>query len=92
MNFIGRQESFYIQSSLLLLSSMTAAMSSMLPLVLSDLWTTAVLVLLYIFAYDILRWRSRNPQFSGPRGLPIVGNLRQLNNVSPERLRQWSKR
>ena len=50
-----------------------------------------ILVLIYLVSNELARWYARIPRFPGPRGLPIVGNLWQLKDFSPERLRQWSK-
>ncbi|EXJ57878.1 3-hydroxyphenylacetate 6-hydroxylase [Cladophialophora psammophila CBS 110553] len=43
--------------------------------------------------YELVRWNSRIPKFSGPVGLPIVGNLWQLRGKDiPEQYRVWSRK
>ena len=54
------------------------------------------LTLLTVFGlvlYEVARWTARVPKFDGPRGLPIVGNLWQIQSKdAPEQYRLWSKK
>lgn len=52
--------------------------------------TVLILSLLFL-ANELYRWSIRVKGISGPRGLPIVGNLSQIQHVSPpEQYRLWS--
>ena len=45
-----------------------------------------------LVSYEIVRWFGRIRRFSGPVGLPIVGNLLQIQGKdAPEQYRVWSK-
>ena len=53
---------------------------------------TLALAAIVLVAYEIVRWFGRIPGFSGPIGLPIVGNLMQIQGKdAPEQYRVWSK-
>ena len=62
---------------------------------LSHVITFVVLLLTFaaFITYELVRWSARVRGFSGPRGLPVVGNLRQIQGKdAPEQYRLWSKR
>ena len=46
--------------------------------------------LTYLIANEIVRYRARNHNFSGPRGRMLVGNLPDIAVNAPERFRQWA--
>ena len=46
----------------------------------------------YVVVTEIYRSKIRLPRIPGPTGLPIVGNLYQLNPDPAETLHQWGKR
>ncbi|KAL4962463.1 cytochrome P450 [Aspergillus stella-maris] len=47
--------------------------------------------LLYVSVNEIVRWTCRIKGLPGPRGLPLVGNLRDINRTfSAEQYRKWS--
>ena len=50
------------------------------------------LVLIGLVISEISRLWARLPNIPGPTGLPVVGNLLQLNPDPSERFRQWSKK
>lgn len=49
------------------------------------------LVLSYLLCNEVVRYKARLAQFNGPRGLPIVGNLHQLQTNAAQRYREWAK-
>ncbi|KAF2159022.1 hypothetical protein M409DRAFT_30557 [Zasmidium cellare ATCC 36951] len=59
---------------------------------LQGLTAAFTLLLIYLIVNEIFRWRAENPGFNGPRGLPIAGNLLQLQVNAPEILRRWSEK
>jgi 3-hydroxyphenylacetate 6-hydroxylase len=48
--------------------------------------------ILVFFVYELNRLSVRVPQFEGPFGLPVVGNIWQLGRDPPEQYRQWAKK
>ena len=52
-----------------------------------------VTIVLSLLAYEIARWVVRVPNFSGPRGSPVVGNLWQIyGKDAPLQYRDWSRK
>jgi 3-hydroxyphenylacetate 6-hydroxylase len=50
-----------------------------------------VIVVLLFLANELYRWSLRVKGIPGPKGLPIVGNLRQIKHISPsEQYRLWA--
>ena len=50
------------------------------------------LVSIVLVVYELIRWSGRIRGFSGPMGLPVVGNLLQIQGKdAPEQYRVWSK-
>ncbi|EXJ78625.1 3-hydroxyphenylacetate 6-hydroxylase [Capronia coronata CBS 617.96] len=47
---------------------------------------------LYLIFTEIQRVRVRIPGFSGPSGLPMIGNIHQIRNNAAEQYRLWSKK
>ncbi|KAF2158853.1 hypothetical protein M409DRAFT_71413 [Zasmidium cellare ATCC 36951] len=51
----------------------------------------AILLLIWLFAHEYVRCKSRIPGFKGPFGLPILGSLRDIQRGNaPWIYRQWS--
>ncbi|KAL4876205.1 cytochrome P450 [Aspergillus karnatakaensis] len=51
-----------------------------------------ILLATYIVFNEVLRWSKRIKGLKGPRGLPLIGNLRDVNKqFSAEQYRQWSE-
>ncbi|EOD51687.1 putative cytochrome p450 phenylacetate protein [Neofusicoccum parvum UCRNP2] len=50
-----------------------------------------LLFLAYVIATEFTRLRVRIPGFSGPTGLPLVGNIHQIRVNAAEQYRLWSK-
>ncbi|KAK2735969.1 hypothetical protein FQN57_001042 [Myotisia sp. PD_48] len=65
-------------------------------LLVSPLQSCAAAVLLvpclYLLFNEYIRASARIPGFDGPRGLPLVGNLRQIRVNAAEQYRLWSKK
>ncbi|KAK8250203.1 cytochrome P450 [Phyllosticta capitalensis] len=61
-------------------------------LIRTALYTPILLLLSYVFLNEVFRLRARIPGFSGPPGLPIVGNIHQIRVNAAETYRLWSKR
>lgn len=51
----------------------------------------AALALLYIAATEAYRLKARIPDYGGPTGLPIIGNIHQIRVNAAEQYRQWAK-
>lgn len=51
----------------------------------------AASALLYLIITEIQRAQVRIPGFSGPSGLPMIGNLHQIRVNAAEQYRQWAK-
>ncbi|KAF2083276.1 cytochrome P450 [Saccharata proteae CBS 121410] len=58
----------------------------------SSLLAFLLLPLTYFLINEYVRIRARIPGFSGPRGLPIIGNLHSIRENAAEQYRQWSFR
>lgn len=39
----------------------------------------------------VIRFQAMLPKFGGPKGLPIVGNLHQLQTNAAQKYREWAK-
>lgn len=50
-----------------------------------------LIVLSYFVANEAVRARARIPHFDGPQGLPVVGNLYQLQTNAAQKYREWAK-
>lgn len=46
----------------------------------------------YVVINEFIRSTARVPGFKGPRGLPLIGNLRQIQVNASEQYRIWSKK
>ncbi|KAL3458116.1 cytochrome P450 [Aspergillus heterothallicus] len=66
----------------------------MFPVLVLGLKALGLLVVVFSFYLvfnEIIRYRNRLTGLKGPRGLPVIGNLRDINNTfSAEKYRQWS--
>ncbi|KAL2840215.1 cytochrome P450 [Aspergillus pseudoustus] len=52
---------------------------------------SVALLALYVVLNEFVRYKNRLTGLKGPRGLPLMGNLRDLNRTfSAEKYRQWS--
>ncbi|KAK3717675.1 hypothetical protein LTR37_005742 [Vermiconidia calcicola] len=60
-------------------------------LILTTLAFALLIVLSYVVLTELYRSKLRIPNIPGPTGLPIVGNLYQLNPDPAETLHQWTK-
>lgn len=49
------------------------------------------LLVVYIFANEIVRSRRRIPGLKGPRGWPIIGNLREVRVDAAQKYRDWAE-
>ncbi|KKK24395.1 hypothetical protein P175DRAFT_0431036 [Aspergillus ochraceoroseus IBT 24754] len=59
---------------------------------LRSLTVAAIAVpILYIIINEFIRASVRIPGFTGPRGLPLIGNLAQIRKNAAEQYRIWSK-
>jgi 3-hydroxyphenylacetate 6-hydroxylase len=52
--------------------------------------TFAIFAVLYVLLTEIYRHSHRIPHFSGPPGLPILGNIHQIRTNAAEQYRLWS--
>lgn len=50
-----------------------------------------LLALIYVLATEVYRARVRIPDYGGPRGLPVVGNIHQIRSNAAEQYRHWAK-
>jgi 3-hydroxyphenylacetate 6-hydroxylase len=55
------------------------------------LWAVIAVPALYLVINEYIRRAARIPDFSGPRGLPLIGNLWQIRANAAEQYRAWSK-
>lgn len=46
----------------------------------------------YLAINEFIRHAARIPEFSGPQGLPLIGNLWQIRTNAAEQYRAWSKK
>ena len=60
-------------------------------LILTTLAFALLIVLAYVVLTELYRSKLRIPNIPGPTGLPIVGNLYQLNPDPAETLHRWTK-
>lgn len=51
----------------------------------------SLLTLTYVLATEVYRARARIPDFSGPRGLPVIGNIHQIRANAAEQYRRWAR-
>lgn len=51
----------------------------------------AVALFVYVIANEVVRSKARLSAFSGPRGLPLIGNLYQVRHDAAEKYREWSR-
>ena len=49
------------------------------------------LLIVYIFANEIVRSRRRIPGLKGPKGWPVIGNLRDVRVDAALKYRDWAK-
>ncbi|BCS17641.1 uncharacterized protein APUU_10469A [Aspergillus puulaauensis] len=62
-----------------------------LSLLLKGIVAPILALTVYILFNDLLRWKSRINGLKGPKGLPLIGNLLDINRTfSAEKYRQWS--
>ena len=47
--------------------------------------------LIYIIANEYIRYTARIKGFTGPKGLPLIGNIWDIRKNAAERYREWSK-
>ncbi|KAL4781548.1 cytochrome P450 [Aspergillus varians] len=63
----------------------------LLSLFLTSLGLPILALTAYILLNEVLRWRNRIKDLNGPNGLPLIGNLLDINKkFSAEQYRQWS--
>lgn len=59
------------------------------------IWTFLVAVLLvptvYLVYNETTRWQARLPAFTGPPGVPVLGNIPDIRHNAAEKYREWSK-
>lgn len=51
----------------------------------------SVIFAVYIFLNEFIRKAARIPGLTGPRGLPLIGNLLQIRENAAEKYRQWAR-
>lgn len=66
-------------------------MENVLGILLQSVTAFFYILASYLIVNEIIRYSSRNAHFRGPPGLPVLGNILQLQTNVPEKLRQWSK-
>ncbi|KAF2100274.1 putative cytochrome P450 phenylacetate hydroxylase [Rhizodiscina lignyota] len=49
------------------------------------------IILVYLLVNETIRYRVRNPHFTGPPGLPVIGNIRDIRFHAPSKFQEWSK-
>ncbi|KAL2846890.1 cytochrome P450 [Aspergillus pseudoustus] len=49
-----------------------------------------ITLFLYVAINEFVRAKQRLPNFDGPRGLPLIGNLHQIRRNAGEQYRKWS--
>lgn len=54
-------------------------------------FTPVLIFLAYVVVNEFTRLRARIPGFSGPRGLPLIGNIHEIRINAAEQYRLWSK-
>lgn len=74
----------------------TLSLNSISSILSQGLLLKAIVILLasflsYVFINEIIRYRARNPYFTGPGGLPIIGNIRDIRFHAPSKLQEWAK-
>ncbi|KAJ5549750.1 hypothetical protein N7535_002309 [Penicillium sp. DV-2018c] len=77
--------------------AIAAAISSLQSCVIGRPWhslaAAVILVpILYVIINEFTRWSVRVKGISGPRGLPLIGNLAQIRTNAAEQYRIWSKK
>lgn len=50
------------------------------------------LPLIYVVSNELVRQKARLPSFTGPAGLPIIGNIADIRVNAAEKYRQWAKK
>ncbi|KAL3491508.1 cytochrome P450 [Aspergillus germanicus] len=62
-----------------------------LSLALKTLGLPVAILTFYLIFNEFVRYKNRLSGLKGPRGLPLIGNLREINKTfSAEKYRQWS--
>lgn len=56
------------------------------------IYAVATSALAYVIVTEVQRSQARIPGFSGPTGLPIIGNIHQIRVNAAEQYRLWSQR
>ncbi|PIA88628.1 3-hydroxyphenylacetate 6-hydroxylase [Cercospora beticola] len=51
-----------------------------------------LLPLIYVVSNELVRHKARLPSFTGPAGLPIIGNIADIRVNAAEKYRQWAKK
>ncbi|KXT16552.1 hypothetical protein AC579_6314 [Pseudocercospora musae] len=46
----------------------------------------------YLLSSEVIRYRARLPAFTGPSGLPVIGNIADIKHNAAEKYRQWSSK
>lgn len=59
---------------------------------LFTVYAFAASILAYVAVTEVQRTQTRIPGFSGPIGLPVIGNLHQIRVNAAEQYRLWSQR
>lgn len=47
--------------------------------------------IVYLIVNEVIRYNARIAQLKGPRGLPVIGNLRDIRVNAAEKYREWAK-